>query len=139
VRFAGFRNQRALPSLYAAADMLVLPSDSRETWGLVANEALASGVPIVVSDAVGCARDLAVGEAGRFYRVGQISQLAAAMASMAAALDANPQDVADAVSQRSAAYGCDAAVAGTLRAVDFVSSARARGPEPAARSPRFTQ
>ena len=34
--FAGFRNQQALPACYAAADWLVLPSDSRETWGRVA-------------------------------------------------------------------------------------------------------
>ena len=76
--------------VYASADMLVLPSDARETWGLVANEALAAGVPIVVSDAAGCARDLAIGEAGRQYRMGQVSQLAAAMTSMAAALDGQP-------------------------------------------------
>ena len=146
VRFAGFRNQRALPALYATADMLVLPSDARETWGLVANEALAAGVPVIVSDAAGCAHDLAVGEAGRRYRMGQISQLAAAMSSMATALDANPQSVARAVDERSAAFGCDAAVAGTLRAVEIVSGARAaspdrirraRSPEPEARRPRF--
>ncbi len=125
VRFAGFRNQRTLPSIYAAADMLVLPSDARETWGLVANEALASGLPIVVSDAAGCARDLAVGEAGRRYRVGQISELATAIESMAAALDAGPRDVTDAVVRQSAAFGCDAAVTGTLRAVEIVASARA--------------
>ena len=75
VRFAGFRNQRSLPGVYACADMLVLPSDARETWGLVANEALAAGVPIVVSDAAGCARDLAIGGAGRQYRVGQVGDL----------------------------------------------------------------
>jgi glycosyltransferase involved in cell wall biosynthesis len=128
VRFAGFRNQRALPALYASADMLVLPSDARETWGLVANEALAAGLPIVVSDAAGCARDLAIGEAGRQYRMGQVSQLAAAMTSMAAALDASPRDVADAVSERSAAFGCDVAVAGVLRAVEVVSRARETDP-----------
>ncbi len=123
VRFAGFRNQRALPSLYATADMLVLPSDARETWGLVANEALASGLPVIVSDAAGCARDLAVGDAGRCYHMGQISQLAGAIASMAAALDAAPEVVAEAVRQRSTTYGCDAAVASTLRAVESVSEA----------------
>jgi glycosyltransferase involved in cell wall biosynthesis len=128
VRFVGFRNQSALPSVYAAADMLVLPSDARETWGLVANEALAAGLPVVVSDAAGCARDLAVGEAGRRYRAGQISELAAAMASMAAALDASPSDVATAVSTRSAAFGCDAAVAGTLRAVEIVSTVKSETP-----------
>ncbi len=125
VRFAGFRNQRSLPGVYACADMLVLPSDARETWGLVANEALAAGVPIVVSDAAGCARDLAIGGAGRQYRVGQVSELAAAMRSMATALDGHPREVADAVAARSAAFGCDAAVAGTLRAVEIVAAAGA--------------
>ncbi len=55
----GFCNQTEMPSAYAASDVLVLPSDGRETWGLVANEALACGKPIVVSDAVGCAPDIA--------------------------------------------------------------------------------
>jgi glycosyltransferase involved in cell wall biosynthesis len=120
VRFAGFRNQRSLPAMYATADMLVLPSDARETWGLVANEALAAGLPIVVSDAAGCARDLPVGEAGRRYPVGQVSQLSAALTSMAAALDARPHDVDLAVRERSAAFACEAAVAGTLRAIEIV-------------------
>lgn len=124
LRFAGFRNQQSLPAVYACADMLVLPSDARETWGLVANEALASGVPVVVSDAAGCARDLAVGDAGRRYRMGQVSELAVAMTSMATALDDRPRAVADAVAERSAAFGCDAAVAGTLRAVEIVARAR---------------
>jgi glycosyltransferase involved in cell wall biosynthesis len=55
----GFCNQTEMPSAYAAADVLILPSDGRETWGLVVNEALASGKPALVSDAVGCAPDLA--------------------------------------------------------------------------------
>jgi hypothetical protein len=41
-----------------AADCLVLPSDHGETWGLLVNEALASGLPCLVSDACGCAEDL---------------------------------------------------------------------------------
>ena len=38
--------------MHGIADCLALPSDSAETWGLVVNEALAAGVPCVVSDAV---------------------------------------------------------------------------------------
>jgi len=38
----------------------VLPSDFGETWGLVANEAMASGLPCVISDHCGCAEDLGV-------------------------------------------------------------------------------
>jgi glycosyltransferase involved in cell wall biosynthesis len=54
----GFLNQTELPAAYGAADMLVLPSVLHETWGLVVNEAMNFGLPLVVSDKVGCARDL---------------------------------------------------------------------------------
>jgi glycosyltransferase involved in cell wall biosynthesis len=57
--FAGFLNQQEeITRAYLAADALVLPSDAKETWGLVVNEAMASGLPCVVSDACGCADDL---------------------------------------------------------------------------------
>lgn len=56
--FVGFLNQKDISMAYVAADCLVLPSDYGETWGLVVNEALASGLPCVVSDACGCAEDL---------------------------------------------------------------------------------
>lgn len=58
VTFAGFLNQSEIAQAYVAADCLVLPSDERETWGLVVNEALACGLPAVVSDRCGCAEDL---------------------------------------------------------------------------------
>lgn len=58
VSFAGFVNQSGMPSAYAVADALVLPSDHGETWGLVVNEAMACGLPAIVSDQVGCAEDL---------------------------------------------------------------------------------
>jgi glycosyltransferase involved in cell wall biosynthesis len=56
--FAGFLNQTEMSKAYVAADCLVLPSDPGETWGLVVNEAMASGLPCIVSDACGCAEDL---------------------------------------------------------------------------------
>jgi glycosyltransferase involved in cell wall biosynthesis len=58
VHFAGFLNQRELPNAYAAADVFVLPSNLHETWGLVVNEAMNFGLPVVVTDKVGCATDL---------------------------------------------------------------------------------
>ena len=57
--FTGFLNQKEISQAYVAADCLVLPSDYRETWGLVVNEALASGLPCLVSQACGCAEELA--------------------------------------------------------------------------------
>jgi glycosyltransferase involved in cell wall biosynthesis len=56
--FAGFLNQTEISRAYVAADCLVLPSDHGETWGLVINEALASGLPCIASNACGCAEDL---------------------------------------------------------------------------------
>ncbi len=68
VTFAGFLNQSKMPEAYAVSDILVLPSDGRETWGLVANEAMACGVPVIVSDEVGCRPDLVrEGETGFIF------------------------------------------------------------------------
>lgn len=58
VHITGFLNQSELPKAYAAGDLLVLSSAWGETWGLVANEAMNFGLPIIVSNKVGCAGDL---------------------------------------------------------------------------------
>lgn len=55
--FLGFVPQSKLPAIYAAADVMVLPSHY-EPWGLVVNESLACGCPVVASKLVGAARDL---------------------------------------------------------------------------------
>lgn len=76
----GFQNQSQMPGVYAAADVLVLPSSARETWGLVCNEALACGTPVVVSDAVGCAPDIALdGHVGRTFPLGDAAACARAL------------------------------------------------------------
>ena len=58
VVLTGFLNQTEIGRAYGAADLLVLPSIGRETWGLVVNEAMNFRLPVVVSDQVGCAQDL---------------------------------------------------------------------------------
>jgi len=76
VIWRGFQNQSELGRAYAMSDCLVLPSE-RETWGLVVNEALATGLPCVVSDGVGCAPDLIVpGETGEVFPAGNVEALA---------------------------------------------------------------
>ncbi len=81
--FAGFLNQSEMARAYVAADALVLPSES-ETWGLVVNEALACGVPCVVSDRVGCAVDMIVtGINGAVYPCGDVEALAGRMEEVA--------------------------------------------------------
>jgi glycosyltransferase involved in cell wall biosynthesis len=77
VRFLGFVNQSRLPGVYAASDLLVLPSE-HEAWGLVVNEAMSCGIPAVVSDQVGAGFDLITpGVTGEIYPVGNVEALAA--------------------------------------------------------------
>jgi glycosyltransferase involved in cell wall biosynthesis len=83
--FHGFVNQSELPAVYAAADVIVLPSDGRETWGLVINEAMACGVPAVVSDAVGCGPDLIEpGLTGAVFPLGDAAEMARGIAAVLA-------------------------------------------------------
>ena len=85
VTFAGFLNQSELVRAYIAADCLVLPSDYGETWGLVVNEAMACGLPAIVSDQVGCGPDLVrTGETGAVFPMGDITALAALLVEFAA-------------------------------------------------------
>lgn len=57
VHFTGFVQREELAILYALAEFMVLPTHS-DPWGLVVNEAMACGLPIVVSSLAGCAADL---------------------------------------------------------------------------------
>jgi glycosyltransferase involved in cell wall biosynthesis len=68
VTFAGFVNQSRIGRVYAAADIFVLTSKIHETWGIVVNEAMNFGLPLVVTDKVGSAVDL-VEEGGNGYVV----------------------------------------------------------------------
>lgn len=79
IHLLGFRNQREMPACYLLADILVVPSES-ETWGLVVNEAMACGLHVVASTAVGSAVDLVeAGVTGYTYPVGDIEGLRKAL------------------------------------------------------------
>jgi len=73
--FAGFLNQTEISKAYVAADCLVLPSDYRETWGLVVNEAMASGLPCIISNQCGCAEDLGRYPSNRIFSGGDVRTL----------------------------------------------------------------
>jgi len=55
--FYGFQNRREIIKFFAISDVLVLPSQ-KETWGIVINEAMCFGLPIIASDQVGANADL---------------------------------------------------------------------------------
>ncbi len=81
---AGFLNQGQIAEAYVAADVLVLPSDGGETWGLVVNEAMACGLPALVSDLVGCHPDLVIaGCTGRTFPCGDTDALAMELSALA--------------------------------------------------------
>ena len=79
VTLLGFINQSAMPEVYAAGDLLVLPS-REESWGMVVNEAMASGLPAIVTDRVGCSPDLIrQGETGTCIPANRADALAEAI------------------------------------------------------------
>lgn len=79
VQFVGFRQPAELPRWYAAADVFCLPSLT-EPWGVVVMEALASGLPVVVTERVGCYPDvLNDPRVGRAVPPGDASALACAI------------------------------------------------------------
>ena len=57
VSFTGFVNQSLLPRYLGAGDVFVLPSEE-EPWGLIVNEAMCAGLPVVVGQHAGCVADL---------------------------------------------------------------------------------
>jgi len=74
--FLGFRDWGDLPRFYAAADLFVLPS-RREPWGLVVNEAMASGLPVIATQKVGAAQDLIIeGQSGYLVPVNDAEAMA---------------------------------------------------------------
>lgn len=84
VIFAGFVNQADLPAVYGAADVFVLPSDN-EPWGLVVNEVMCAGIPVVVSEEVGCVSDLVKdGVNGYHTKTGDLESLTAALRNILA-------------------------------------------------------
>ncbi|MFB0534681.1 MAG: glycosyltransferase family 4 protein [Anaerolineae bacterium] len=79
VYFVGFKQPAELPRYYALSDLFVLPSKA-ETWGVVVNEAMACGLPVVVSDSVGAAGDIVRdGYNGFVVKTGDVIELSAAM------------------------------------------------------------
>lgn len=81
----GWKQTHELPSYYAFAGAFVLAS-KRESWGLVVNEAMACGLPVLVSNHCGCAVDLvADGHNGYRFDPSSAVELADAMKRIARA------------------------------------------------------
>jgi len=112
----GFCNQSRMPSVYAACDLLVLPSDARETWGLVVNEALAASRPVLISDHVGCAPDMAALLGSNVvFALGDTEHLAK---QMRVQLDEKPQ--INCLSYAASCFSQSKAVEGVLKAFESI-------------------
>lgn len=124
VTFCGFLNQGEIAGAYVASDCLVLPSDHGETWGLVVNEAMACGRPVIVSDRVGCGPDLVTsGVTGFTFPFADVGALAERMAHAAR----DPHELAamgDRARERVGAYSIAEVVRGTLAAAGRVTRRR---------------
>ena len=84
VNFAGFQPVDRLPEYFGTADAFVLPS-LHDGWGVVVNQGLGAGLPIICTSAVGAAADLiSPGQNGFVVPTGSVSALANAIRSLAA-------------------------------------------------------
>jgi glycosyltransferase involved in cell wall biosynthesis len=81
IRFAGFVQRDELASYYGLSDCLVFPTHS-DPWGLVVNEAMACGLPVICGQSAGCTADL-VKSNGRLIDSRNVDQLAHAMEELA--------------------------------------------------------
>ncbi len=79
IRFCGFRNQSELPRFFDLATVFVLPS-RHEPWGLIVNEVMNAGRPVILTSDVGCQPDLiADGVEGCVIPAGDVPALTAAL------------------------------------------------------------
>lgn len=126
VRFLPFANQSEMPARYLLADLFVLPSrGSSETWGLAINEAMHMGVPCLVSDVVGCQRDLVTdGDTGWVFRAGDLAHLELKLNEALAALGRDAAGFKTRVIARMAGYTYAQSTAGLLRALAAIRDPR---------------
>jgi len=120
VRFAGFQNQSVLPQYFRLADVFVLPS-RHEPWGLIVNESMAAGCPVIVSTDVGSGADLVTnGVEGFIYPVGDIPALTHALARVLA----SPEIAAamgEAARRRIATWGFEEDIQGLRQALAYTT------------------
>jgi glycosyltransferase involved in cell wall biosynthesis len=117
VRFAGFTHREQLAVYYALAEALVFPTHT-DPWGLVVNEAMACGIPIVATDAGGCVVDLVQdGWNGYVVATSAPDKLSEALAKIACAPELSAAMGARSA-QRIQQYSPQACAAGFVAAVN---------------------
>jgi len=122
IEYAGFQPPEALPGFFARADVFVLPS-RYDGWGVVVNQAVGAGLPVICSDQVGAGHDLVVeGENGVKFTAGDGPSLGAALRKFVE----HPELIApygEASRARAKAYTPEAGAARWVEAIENVLSA----------------
>lgn len=114
--FPGFVQRDELPAYYANAIALVFPTHS-DPWGLVVNEAMACGTPVIATDVAGCTADLLCeGINGYVVSSGDPKQLTRAMLKLATDPELRRR-MGQASANRSQSFTAQAWAEGTVRAV----------------------
>jgi len=93
VHLAGYKQYDELPVYYASANAFVHASTT-EQWGLVVNEAIASGLPVIISNRCGCAPELVNGNGFTFDPTNE-HELAARLSEMASLSDQEQKHLRD--------------------------------------------
>jgi glycosyltransferase involved in cell wall biosynthesis len=82
ISFSGFVENENIYSIYQSHDVFVLPSKS-EPWGLVVDEAIYNGLPVIISDKVGCNMDMVeIPQTGIIFKYNEIPCLQSAIQTM---------------------------------------------------------
>ncbi len=135
VEFAGKARQAELPQIYRAADVLVLPS-TREPWGLVVNEGMLSGLPVVVSDRCGCAVDLVTSETGWSFSPYDESELVQILSRIASTPRAELEKMGSAARALSSEYSPENCAAVVVQTVAKLAQAGRHGGRASIRQPQ---
>ena len=105
IHLHGFKQYEELPVYYAFARAFVHASTT-EQWGLVVNEAVASGLPVIVSNRCGCAPELVAGNGFTFDPMKE-DELAGRLLEMASLSDKDLEDFGEASRRIAAGFGPD--------------------------------
>lgn len=124
VHILGHRSYADLPEVYVSAAAFILPSIVDE-WGLVVNEAMAAGLPVLVSNDAGCHRDLVeTGVNGFVFDPKNVDELAGLMGGIATSTRRN--EMGEASRRIIAHWDVDRFAKGLTAAVDLAKSSGSR-------------
>ena len=130
VHFIPFLSQENLKSYFREASWFVFPSLSGETWGLVVNEAMASGLPVIVSNQVGCVSTLVKdGVNGFIFSPDVIDELVRALVSAATMDEGERLRMAKKSTEIISEWGLERFCQGAYEAIQYVYGQKKRTPD----------